>query len=129
MGNQPIIPLLVYEDIEAAQSFLVEAFGFERGVLERDPGGRVVHGEVSFGGSVIWLHRAAAEYGLASASSLPAVSGGIVVLVEDIDDHCDRARRAGAAIDSPPADQPYGQREYAARDLEGARWYFATRLR
>lgn len=71
MGNQPIIPLLVYEDIEAAQRFLVEAFGFERGVLERDYSGRVVHGEVSLGGSVLWLHRATGEHGLASARACP----------------------------------------------------------
>jgi len=49
------------------------------------------------------------------------------VMVDDVDAHYERARKAGAAIDSPPSEQPYGQREYAARDPEGARWYFATR--
>ncbi|HEY8776985.1 MAG TPA: VOC family protein, partial [Gaiellaceae bacterium] len=108
-SEQSIIPLLVYEDIEAAQRFLVQAFGFEGGVLERDPsGGRVVHGEVSLGGSVIWLHRVTAEHGLASPRSLPAASGGLVVLVEDVDAHYERARREGVTIDAPPADQPYG---------------------
>ena len=127
MDKQRIIPLLVYDDIEAAQRFLVEAFGFRRGVLERDPTGRVVHGEVFLGDFAIWLHRATADYGLASPHTLPALPGGVVVLVDDVDAHCDRARKAGAVIDSTPADQPYGQREYAARDLEGGRWYFATR--
>jgi uncharacterized glyoxalase superfamily protein PhnB len=127
MGARVIIPLLAYDDIESAQGFLVEAFGFEAGALERDPGGRVVHGEVSLGGAVIWLHRASAEHGLASPRSLPAASGGLVVMVDDVDAHYERARKAGAAIDSPPSEQPYGQREYAARDPEGARWYFATR--
>jgi uncharacterized glyoxalase superfamily protein PhnB len=53
MYKQRIIPLLVYEDIEAAQRFPVEVFGFERGVLERAPSGKVVHAEVSLGDSVI----------------------------------------------------------------------------
>ncbi len=127
MITQRIIPLLAYEDIEAVQGFMVEAFGFESGILERDATGRAVHGEVWIGDSTIWLHRATAEYGLASPQTLPALPGGVVVLVDDVDAHCERARSAGAVIDSIPADQPYGQREYAARDLEGGRWYFATR--
>jgi hypothetical protein len=32
-----VIPLLVYEDIEAAHDFLVKAFGFQPGGVERDP--------------------------------------------------------------------------------------------
>jgi hypothetical protein len=36
--------------------------------------------------------------------------------------------RTGAQIDTEPVDQPYGQREYGARDLEGHRWWFATPL-
>ena len=33
---------------------------------------------------------------------------------------------AGARIDSAPVDQPYGQREYGARDPEGHRWWFSA---
>jgi len=29
-------------------------------------------------------------------------------------------------FDSQPIDQPYGRREYGARDLEGHRWWFGT---
>ncbi len=125
--KQNIIPLLIYEDIAAAQAFLVKAFGFEAGVLERDREGRVVHGEVSMNGTAIWMHRATAEHGLTSPKSLAAVSSGVVVLVDDVDDHYRRARVAGAVIEREPAEQPYAQREYSARDPEGGRWYFATR--
>jgi hypothetical protein len=31
-----------------------------------------------------------------------------------------------ALIDSQPVDQPYGQREYGARDPAGHRWWCAT---
>lgn len=127
MGAQNVVPLLIYEDIAAVQDFLVTAFGFERGILERDGEGRVVHGEVSMGGTGIWLHRATAAHGLASPRALSAVSCGLVVLVPDVDAHFERARAAGAQIDREPEDQPYDQREYAARDPEGGRWYFATR--
>jgi uncharacterized glyoxalase superfamily protein PhnB len=127
MDKQRIIPLLVYEDIEAVQSFLVEAFGFGRGILERDQSGAAIHAEVSLHDCVIWLHRVTAQHGLASPRALPAQHGGVVVLVDDVDAHCESSRKAGAVIESTPADQPYGQREYSARDPEGGRWYFATR--
>ncbi|HEX7165384.1 MAG TPA: VOC family protein, partial [Acidimicrobiales bacterium] len=48
---------------------------------------------------------------------------------DDVDAHCDAARRAGAEIVEEPADQPFGDRIYLARDPEGHEWYFAQHLR
>jgi uncharacterized glyoxalase superfamily protein PhnB len=127
--SQPVVALRVYEDLEAAQRFLVRTFGFVPGILQLDQSGRAVHAEVSTRGTVIWLHRVDPDHGLVSAKALPAQPGGIVVFVDDVDAHYQRARAAGAEIESPPADQPYGQREYSAKDLEGNHWYFATQLR
>ena len=50
--------LLVYEDIEPAQNYLVTVFGLIGGQLERDRQGTVFHGEVRAGDQVIWLHPA-----------------------------------------------------------------------
>jgi uncharacterized glyoxalase superfamily protein PhnB len=49
------------------------------------------------------------------------------VFVPDVDEHHTRSAAAGARIIFPPADQPYGQREYGVSDLEGRLWSFATR--
>ena len=38
-----VIPVLVYEDLEAAHDYLVEVFGFASGGLHRDADGTVVH--------------------------------------------------------------------------------------
>ena len=51
---------------------------------------------------------------------------GVYVRVDDVDAHHARAVAAGAAIVRPPADTPYGAREYSARDLEGRLWSFGT---
>jgi MerR family transcriptional regulator, thiopeptide resistance regulator len=40
-------------------------------------------------------------------------------MVDDVDAHHTRAAEAGAEIVYPPTDQPYGFREYSARDPEG----------
>jgi uncharacterized glyoxalase superfamily protein PhnB len=122
-----VIPLLVYRDIQAAHDFLVRAFGFESSGVDRTPDGQVVHGEVRVGDTVIWMHRVTADHQLASPQQQTTdAGGGMVVYVPDVDAHFAQARAAGATIDSEPTNQPYGQREYGARDPEGHRWWFAT---
>lgn len=123
-----IIPVLVYEDIPAAHNFLVEAFGFDAGGVETNAQGQPVHAEVSAGDLVIYLHRVAADHNLASPRSMEGASSGLVVHVDDVDAHWEHARTHGAHIEREPEDQPYGQREYGARDPEGHRWWFATPL-
>lgn len=60
---------------------------------------------------------------------MPTQSGGLAVLVDDVDSHYRHARATGGRIDSEPTDQPYGRREYGVRDLEGHRWWFGTPTR
>lgn len=119
-----VIPVLTYHDIAAAHDFLVQAFGFTAGGVDRTPDGVAVHGEVRAGDMSIWLHRVTAEHQLASPGAVDVANSGLVVQVDDLDAHYERARSAGARIDSDPVDQPYGQREYGARDPEGHRWWF-----
>jgi uncharacterized glyoxalase superfamily protein PhnB len=59
-------------------------------------------------------------------SAVPYVIDGVLVHVDDIDAHYERAKRAGAHILSEPEDTPFGRR-YRAEDLEGHRWMFVQR--
>lgn len=127
-NSQRITPLLVYEDIEAGHDFLVGAFGLQPGRIDRDTEGQIVHGEVHSGNEVIWLHRVTSEHGLISPRSQENASSGLAVNVDDVDAHYEHARAAGAIIEGPPVNQPYGRREYGARDPEGHRWWFGTPL-
>ena len=122
-----VIPVLVCEDIAATHDFLVEVFGFASGGVMRDGDGQPVHGEVRAGDAAIWLHRASPDHGLASPGAVPVASSGLVVYVDDVDEHHRHAGGSGAVIESEPTDQDYGQREYGARDPEGHRFWFATR--
>ena len=127
MSNlERIIPVLTYQDIPAAHDFLVSAFGFNGGGVHRNAEGQAIHGEVRAGDATIWLHRVMPEHRLNSPLASDVASSGLFVYVDNVDAHYERARAAGALIDSQPVDQPYGQREYGARDLEGHRWWFAT---
>jgi MerR family transcriptional regulator, thiopeptide resistance regulator len=118
--------LLVYNDLAAAHEYLVRVYGLDPGPVTRDAGGRVIHAEVRAGSQVIWLHPAADGY--QSPGSVGAVTSMTVVAVDDADAHHARAVKAGADIIEEPVDQPYGVREYGARDLEGQLWYFHSAL-
>lgn len=65
----------------------------------------------------------------------PASVGGVnsqsthVDLVGDVDEHCERARAAGATIAAEPEDQFYGDHTYRAVDHEGHVWSFAAHVR
>lgn len=122
------IAILVYQDLEAAYEYLTSVFGLGPGSLDRDKDGKVVHGEIQAGDGVLWLHREAPEWGLASPRTLGGQTGMVAVMVDDVDAHFRRAREQGAKIRYEPVDQPYGYREYGALDLEGGLWSFMKPL-
>ena len=118
-----IIPVVPYEDIKSAHDFLCDALQFiSAGLHEVD--GIMVHGEVQLEGRRIWLHAAAS--GLSTPNQAKAQTGGVVVLVADVEAHYAHAKSRGATILSEPTDQDYGQREYGVRDPEGHSWWIAT---
>lgn len=109
-GTAPaVIPIIVYQDIEAAHDYLVTVFGFASGGLHRDGNGLVVHGEVRMGDSPVWMHRVTAEHEMNSPKDASESHGGLEVIVPDVDAHFARAQAAGARIDRSLADQEYGR--------------------
>ncbi|MGH9170316.1 MAG: VOC family protein [Acidimicrobiales bacterium] len=123
-----IIPILVYEDIAAAHDFLVKTFGFTSGGLHRSEDGTVVHGGVRMGDAAVWLHAVTEEHQMATPRDSTQSHGGLEVIIEDVDAHYARSKAAGVHIDRTPTDQPYGLREYEARDPENHRWWFSSPL-
>jgi uncharacterized glyoxalase superfamily protein PhnB len=121
-----VIPILVYEDLEAGHDYLVDVFGFTSGGLHRDGDGTVVHAEVRHGEAAIWLHRVTPEHQMASPKDAGVSHGGLSIVVPDVDAHYAHSVAAGARIDRAPTDQDYGLREYGARDPENHRWWFST---
>ena len=128
MTGTTVIPILVYEDIEAAHDFLVSTFGFTSGGIYRTDDGTVVHAEVRAGDAPIWLHRVTAEHEMASPKGADGSHGGLEVIVPDVDAHFAKVKAVGARIDGEPSDQEYGLREYGARDPENHRWWFSSPL-
>ena len=124
------IPSLAYRDNRAALQWLEAAFGFEPSEVLTDAQGNIVHAEMTHDGGVVMIGSEWAEW-----TRSPASLGGKntqrvhVRLEHGIDEHCARARIAGARIVMEPADQFYGDRSYIAADPEGHHWSFSQPVR
>jgi PhnB protein len=133
--------MISYEDGIAALAWLSNAFGFRERVAERvvGPDGRLMHAEFQIGDGSVMLatptpayenparhreHCAAAR----KWSETRVIIDGVLVHVDDVDQHYARAKEAGATILSELEDaEPGPGRRYRAEDLEGHRWMFVQR--
>ena len=110
-----VIPELAYADVGDAAAWLCEAFGFtvrlrianHRIQLNVGDGAMVVT-ELRASGDTVRVDRAHA----------------VMVRVEDVDRHHDRASARGARILRAPATHPYGERQYSVEDPGGHVWTF-----
>lgn len=124
------IPSLAYKDNRAALEWLQKAFGFEASEVLTDAEGNIVHAEMTFGDGVVMIGNEWADWTRSPASLGGKNTQRVHVRIErGIDEHCARAREAGAKIVMAPADQFYGDRSYIATDLEGHYWTFAQPIR
>ena len=121
---------LSYKDPKAAFRWLEEAFGFEPLMVILDGEGNLAHSEMTFGNSVVMVGTEWTEKHR-SPKSIDGVNTQTVhiQIEEDVDAHCERARKAGAKILQEPETQFYGDRTYRAVDLEGHIWTIGQTVR
>ena len=118
-----IFPILRYRDAPAAMAWLGRAFGFETRMEVPGPGGTVAHAELRLGAGTIGVASKTPPDG---KNPWTTVDQGVYVCVDNPDAHHDRAKAAGATIETPLRDLDYGSREYSARDSGGHLWSFGT---
>jgi uncharacterized glyoxalase superfamily protein PhnB len=113
MPSCPVLPVLGYDDVAEAVAWLCDTFGFR----ERWRAGS---------------HRAQVAIGDAAIAVTDAGSGSsratVMVRVEDVVAHHARATERGAQVVAPPADFPYGERQYTVQDLGGHTWTFSQSI-
>ena len=119
------VPFVYFDDVGVAIDWLSKAFGFTERLRLQLPNGFVAHAELALNDAVVML----GGIGAKNAGPPPdRVRSGVYIFVDDVDQHCETARSAGAEILEEPEDQPFGDRIYLARDPEGHEWYFAQHL-
>lgn len=130
------VPAIFYRDPLAALRWLEQAFGFETTTLVTDAEGKVGYSEMDFEGSVVsiggeWEGPQIAPARMRSPASVDGIGTQFVrvSLSAGLDEHCARARAAGANVVQSPEDQFYGHRTYRALDPEGHVWVFSQPVR
>jgi PhnB protein len=117
-GFHTITPYLIVPRASAFIDFLKSAFAATERLRVPLPDGLLMHAEVAIGDSVIELAD--------TNDKVPPAPTAIHLYVDDADATYARAIAAGAASLYEPADQPWGDRQGAAKDPFGNIWYIAT---
>jgi PhnB protein len=121
-----VVPMVMYEDVAAAIAWLSRAFGLQESLRFADELGRVTHAQLLVADHEIMVGWPGEHY------TSPGRHGhhcqSVLVHVEDVDAHHQRALAAGARMVSAPETQPFGERSYEAEDCEGHRWFFSQHV-
>lgn len=140
-GWPRISSAIFYRDAGAMIDWLCAAFGFAVRLRIDGEGGRIEHSELTYGDDGVIMvasERLGADvkFGMQMMSPLTASGNtqSLMLYVDDVDLHCQRAREHGAKIVDEPSVHDYGEdywadRSYGARDPEGHFWWFSERLR
>jgi uncharacterized glyoxalase superfamily protein PhnB len=132
---------IYYDDAAAAIDWLCRAFGFEVRLKIEGDGGRIEHSELVYGEAVVMVAQSGSRptHPKFPPSASPRSVGGantqsLMVFVDGAEEHCARARAAGANVVEEPKVNDYGadhwaDRSYAALDPEGHLWWFTERVR
>ena len=117
-GYHTITPMLHVEDAAGLIQFLKRAFNAtERGIMYM-PDGKVAHGELTIGDSIVMVSDATEEF--------PATVAGLHLYVDDSDKVYNQAIAAGATSMMPVQDQFYGDRSGNVKDRWGNLWDIST---
>lgn len=120
---------LVYRDPERALEWLAQAFGFQTRMIVNDEAGKIVFAETGWAEQTVAIVPEQADL-LASPLDTNGLNTQIVRFRSDadIDEHCARAKAAGARIVWGPETLFFGDRSYQAVDIEGHIWSFNQRI-
>jgi uncharacterized glyoxalase superfamily protein PhnB len=110
-----VIPVLYYPDVAAAAAWLCTAFGFSERLRIFTHRIQLTVGD----GAVVVAD------GPGSSAGSGAPSASIMIRVQNADEHCEAAKRAGVAIVNAPETYPFGERQYTATDFAGHVWTFS----
>jgi uncharacterized glyoxalase superfamily protein PhnB len=113
-----VIPVLIYPDVRDAVAWLGVAFGF----AERVRIGEHHRSQLSVGDGAVIIGDVRNERRPPRPGE---VTHSVMVRVDEVDAHCERARSHGAQIVMEPKDFEFGERQYTAEDPAGHQWTFS----
>jgi PhnB protein len=124
-GYHSVTPYLVVNGATRAIDFYRRAFGAHEIARMDGPDGKIAHGELKIGDSIIMLSDEMPG-GARSPQSLGGSSVGIFLYVDNVDNVFNQAVAAGAKADAKPTDMFWGDRYGKLTDPFGHTWSLAT---
>ncbi len=119
-GFYTITPYLIVEDADKLVEFVEKIFDGELTFKMCNEAGRISHGEMKIGNSMLMLAEASGEW--------KPTQTMLHLYVADIDATYQKALSAGAVSVKEPQDQFYGDRSSCVQDSFGNFWGIATHI-
>ncbi|RYD45007.1 MAG: VOC family protein [Verrucomicrobiaceae bacterium] len=128
-GMRTVTPHLVCDGAADAIEFYKKAFGATENMRLAAPDGKLMHGCISIGDSMIMLVDEMPDCGCMGPKAIGGSAVTIHLQVEDADSLYDRAVKAGATATMPLADMFWGDRYGVVTDPFGHNWSIATHIK
>jgi PhnB protein len=123
-----ITPYLTIKDAHKAMDFYKKAFGAEELMKMDGPDGKLMHGEIKIGDSVLFLGDECAERGKLGPQSRGGSTSSLMVYFENVDEAFDKAVKAGCTVEMPLTDMFWGDRFGSLVDPFGQAWALAKHI-
>ena len=128
MKINEVFAYLSVNDAAKAIEFYQRAFGATEKYRLVEPGGRIGHAELDFGGTTVMLADEFPELNFRGPDKLGGTPIVLHLHVDNCDAFIERAVAAGAKLDRAPKDEFYGERSGTIIDPFGHRWSIGHHL-
>jgi len=125
-GFTSITPHLIIKDCVKAIDFYKNAFSANEIYQSKMPDGRVMHGMLRIGNSIVMVADEFPEMGAVGPNTLGGTSTALHIYTEDADKLFKQVIDAGATQIMPLKDMFWGDRYGQIQDPFGHRWAIAT---
>jgi uncharacterized glyoxalase superfamily protein PhnB len=131
MKNAMMVPCLSYKNAKEAIGWLCDTFGFQKHQVFEGENNLIVHAELTLHGSLVMVASAHSGTEWSKRIKLPAEIGGFetqspYVILENVGELYDRAKRNGATMVVELKDEAFGGKSFTCFDPEGHLWSFGS---
>jgi PhnB protein len=128
-GYPTVVPYLAVAGGVAALEFYKKAFGAKELARELTPDGKLIHGRLRIGDSIVMLSDVFPGADVVAPSTLGTTTVTLHIYSKDVDALWDRAVAAGAKVTRPLENQYWGERYGHLLDPFGHHWSLSMRVR
>jgi PhnB protein len=128
-GVHTVTPHLVCAGAARAMDFYKKAFNAREMMKLEGPDGKLMHGAIMIGDSLVMLADEYPEWNSVGPNALKGTTVALALYVEDADRQFEQAVAAGCSVYMPLEDMFWGDRYGIVRDPYGHLWSIATHIR